>query len=204
MAQIEKWEESCNCQYFKSLLQQSHFTSTVFPFSASNAGDPGLSFRPLWFESTQVLQGIMCVFFFFFRDLELLAFSDSSMQSRTKMQYHKWHEAQINISIAALKANSDNFGFYVQGSSDIKEPLIKWNNDFGSFSLLCVIICAKISAWLHALSCLPNISSSFQPHWSFTSQTVRDSKSEINVERKSFTLCIDKQSQQEGHLIFQI
>lgn len=58
---------------------------------------------------------------FFLRDLELLAFSDSSIQS--KMQYHKWHEAEINISVAALKANSDNFGFYVQDFSHIKEPL---------------------------------------------------------------------------------
>lgn len=167
MAQVEGREERCNGPTFSlTAAAESFHESTVFPFSAPTAAET-LAFPPDPDDllSTQVLQGVMGYFFRPHRDLELPACCDSSTQPHTKTQLRK---AQISISVAALKENSDNFGFYVERFSQRKEAV-------KGIYILAVspgFFCDRIAARLHALSRLPNKSCSFQARWSLTSPSV--------------------------------
>lgn len=182
MAQVEGREERCNAPTFS----ESFHESTVFPFSAPNAADT-LAFPPDTDDllSTHVLQGIMG-FPPPTGTLSCRLAAILSTQPHTTMELHK---AQISISVAALTVKTvTTLGFMWRVSGNIRS---------GGFS-------RRFLRWYHRL--IARFVTPSQQKLLFSSSLVIhepacDSKSEMSSERKSFSLCIAKRSQREGHFI---
>lgn len=181
VAQIEKWEESCNCQHFQSLLRQSHFM-TPRPFHLVLQTQETMAFPSDPYD-LKVLKSfrVLCFFGFFSSETlscwfsVILPFSQkcsiiNDMKHRSTLVFlHSKQMVKLGILCAGFQSH---------------KRAIEWNNHFGSFFLLCVIICTKTSVWMYAFSCLPNIRSPFNLA-GHSRASVCDSKSEMNTERRS-------------------
>lgn len=206
-AQIEKWEESHECQHLPSPLQRTHFTTVLIAkrsklcfYCTKCWRDPGLSIRPFWLESTQALQATLRDFFFyiFYKTLScwlsvIVAHRHAQMCNIKTGTKHK--------STYLCFAQRKRCQLLCRGlRSRIKEPL--WGIVILAAFPCCIWSCAKTYG---TITCFV-MSSQHQFLFlaSLVIQNVCDSEFEISAGQRSFTLCIVKQSQHVGHLIFQL
>lgn len=170
-----------------------------FAFIAPNAGEiPTFLSDPSDLKVLKSFRLHLGIFFFFSRTLNCWL---SVILARSHAQLCNIKTGTKHKSTYLRFAQSKRWQLLCRGlRCRIKEPL------WGIFILAafpgCVWSCAKTYG---TITCF--VMSSQHQHLFLASlviQNVRNSEFEISAERRSFTLCIAKQSQHVGHLIFQL